>query len=235
MVSQPVRGFRAGLDSVLLGAAVGAGAATLLDLGSGPGVAGLVALAHHRTLSAMLIDSDPDALALANENMAANGFSNRATTVLLDVAAPGAARAAAGVPADHFDAVIANPPFFDEGAGTAATARGTAARHMAPAGLDLWVRAAATHAAPGGEVIFIHTSQNLPVLLPSLAQRFGAITVLPLAPRPGEPANRVLVRAIKGSRTPLTLLASRALHGPDGRSFAPEFETIFRGETVLVW
>jgi tRNA1(Val) A37 N6-methylase TrmN6 len=234
-VSQPVRGFRAGLDSVLLGASVRAGAKTLLDLGSGPGVAALVALAHHGALHATLIDSDPVALALAGENVAANGFSGRATTSLADVAAPGATRAAAGIPADHFDAVIANPPFFAEGAGTAATARGTAARHMAPDELELWVRAAATHAAAGGEVIFVHTPQGLPVLLPEIAQRFGAIAVLPLSPRPGEAANRILVRAIKGSRAPLTLLAARALHGADGRAFTPEFEAIFRGEAVLVW
>jgi Predicted O-methyltransferase len=54
-------------------------------------------------------------------------------------------------------------------------------------------------------------------------------------PRPGAAASRVLVRGTKGSRAPLTLLASRALHGEDGRAFAPEFDAIFRGMAVLDW
>ena len=45
-VSQPRHGFRAGLDSVLLGAAIAADSTALLDLGCGVGTAALVALAH---------------------------------------------------------------------------------------------------------------------------------------------------------------------------------------------
>ena len=72
-------------------------------------------------------------------------------------------------------------------------------------------------------------------LLAAFDQRFGAITLLPLSPRPDAPASRVLVRAIKGSRAPLTLLASRALHDATGNAFAPAFDAIFRGTARLVW
>ena len=50
-VSQPRHGFRAGLDSVLLGAAVASGSTSLLDLGCGVGTAALVALAHNPALT----------------------------------------------------------------------------------------------------------------------------------------------------------------------------------------
>ena len=59
--------------------------------------------------------------------------------------------------------------------------------------------------------------------------------MLPLGPHEGEPSTRVLVRGIKGSRAPLTLLASRALHEPGARAFRPAFEAIFRGEARLDW
>ena len=71
-------------------------------------------------------------------------------------------------------------------------------------------------------------------LLAAFAQRFGAITVLPLSPRPEAPASRVLIRGIKGSRAPLTLLSTRALHD-EGRAFTPAFDAIFRGTARLVW
>lgn len=232
-LAQPAKGFRAGLDSVLLGSAVGHGSGRILDLGAGVGTAALVALADHPGLSATLVDTDRAALVLAAENIASNGFTTRADAVELDVTASGRARAAAGLRPDSFVSVIANPPYFD--VGTRASARGGAARQMPAAALDLWVKAAAMHAAPGGEVIFIHTADSLPVLLPAMSARFGALTVLPLTPRDGEPAHRTLVRGIKGSRAPLTLLASRALHTAGGRQFRAEFEAIFRGDDRLHW
>jgi tRNA1(Val) A37 N6-methylase TrmN6 len=150
-----------------------------------------------------------------------------------DLTAPGRRRAAAGLAADAYDAVIANPPFFE--AGTAPAPRRAAARHMPADALDRWVKTAAAHAAPGGEVIFIHVAARLAPLLAAFDSRFGAITLLPLIPREGEPAHRILVRGIKGSRAPLTLLASRALHTPAGRDFRAEFEAIFRGDDRLHW
>ncbi len=232
-IAQPTKGFRAGLDSVLLGAAVGAAAGRLLDLGAGVGTAALVALTHRPGLSATLVESDSAMAALAVENLAANGLAARAGVLELDVTAPGRARAAAGLAADAYAAVIANPPFFEDG--TPAASRGTAARQMPAEALERWVRTAATHAAPGAEIIFIHVAGRLAPLLAAMSARFGALTVLPLTPRDNEPAHRILIRGIKGSRAPLTLLASRPLHTPGGRQFRPEFEAIFRGEDGLHW
>jgi len=235
VVSQPGSGFRAGLDSVLLGASVHPGTATVLDLGAGVGTAALVALAHHPGLAATLVEADPALADLAAGNLEANGFSARGRVLRLDLTAGGAVRAAAGLGTDRFAAVIANPPFFDPAAGTAPRAARAAARHMHPEMLELWVRTAAASAAPGGEVVFIHTPAALPALLAAFSARFGAIAVLPLAPREGSDASRILVRGVKGSRAPLRLLASRALHEPDGRAFRPEFEAVFRGAARLDW
>jgi tRNA1(Val) A37 N6-methylase TrmN6 len=232
-ISQPADGFRAGLDSVLLGAAVGHSAGDLLDLGAGAGTASLVALAHHDALAATLVESDPATAELALENIATNGFAARATVTELDLTASGRTRTAAGLLPDNYISVIANPPFYDSG--TTPLRSRAAARHMSAEALDAWVKTAATHAAPGGEIIFIHIAERLPALLQSFTARFGAITILPLTPREGEPAHRILIRGIKGSRAPLTLLASRALHTPAGRAFRPDFDAIFRGRDRLHW
>jgi tRNA1(Val) A37 N6-methylase TrmN6 len=234
-VSQPERGFRAGLDSVLLGAAVDAGSRRLLDLGAGAGTAALVAMTELGELSGTLIEADPAMAGLASLNLGANGMAGRGKVLELDLTAPGRVRAAAGLAADHFTTVIANPPFFDPGRGSAPSVARAEARHMDDDMLDRWVKTAASHAAPGGEVIFIHVAEALPLLLAAFTRRFGAVTVLPLLPRDGEAASRVLVRGIKGSRAPFTLLAARALHEPAGRTFRPEFDAIFRGAARLIW
>jgi tRNA1(Val) A37 N6-methylase TrmN6 len=227
-LAQPATGFRAGMDSVLLGASVAQKSRNILDLGAGVGTAALVALAHGSDREALLVDSDEAALALAQENIARNGFAGRVRTQRLDVAA-------GGKPHGSFDTVIANPPYYAEGESTLATTRGTAARAMDPAALDAWVRTAAANASAGGQAIFILPAYSLNAVLNAYSGRFGAVAILPLSTRPGEPARRILIRGIRNSRAPLTLLSTRAIHGPDGPAFAPEFEAIFRGEDVLHW
>jgi tRNA1(Val) A37 N6-methylase TrmN6 len=235
LLSQPAKGFRAGFDSVLLGASVSTGARSILDLGAGAGTAALVALADMPGATATLTETDQPMAAIAAANLVANGFAERGRVVVLDVTAKGADRAAAGLPADHYASVVANPPYFDPGRGSAPAAERAGARHMPPESLDRWVKTAATHAAPGGEVIFIMPAASLPGLLAAFTARFGGVSVLPLVPRDGQPAHRVLVRGIKGSRAPFTLLASRVLHEDAGRDFRPEFDAIFRGAARLVW
>lgn len=235
-VYQPLHGFRAGLDSVLLGTALSHKAKTLLELGSGVGVASLVALHHQAVLTADLVEIDAETADMARRNLADNGFAARANVITADVTARGTERAEAGIGTDRYEAVIANPPYFDAEGGTlAGNAARARARHMSPQTLDLWVKAAATSAAPAGEVIFIHAATMLPALLAAFDQRFGSITVLPLSPREGEAASRVLVRGIKGSRAPMQLRAPLVLHASAGRAFRPEVDAIFRGSNRLHW
>lgn len=234
-LSQPSHGFRAGLDSVLLGAAVSATRQSLLDLGCGVGTAGFVAMTHNATLAATLADQNAEMLTLASGNAADNGLAARTTIVHADITAKGAERRNAGIADNGYASVIANPPFFADGAGTLATDSGRArSRHMDAATLDLWIKTAAASATAGGEVIFIYPVESLGLLLMGFEQRFGAVTVLPLCPRADQPASRLLIRGIKGSRAPLTLLPTRALHA-DGRAFTPQFDAIFRGQARLVW
>jgi tRNA1(Val) A37 N6-methylase TrmN6 len=233
---QSKHGFRAGLDSVLLGASVRVGKGDLLDLGAGVGTAALVALTYRPGLAATLAEIDPAATGLARENAAGNGLADRTTVVEVDVVAPGRTRAAAGLLPDRYAAVIANPPFFAAGQGTAPSEAGRAgARHMPAELLERWVKTAAASAAPGGEIIFILPAELLWALLAAFEPRFGAVTILPFSPRPAAAASRILVRGIKGSRAPLTLLAGRPLHGEDGKAFSPEIEVILRGEGPLLW
>ena len=235
-LSQPRNGFRAGQDSVLLGASVAAGTGSLLDLGAGVGTAGLVALALARAERVDLVERDLPTAELGRANLEANGFAAHGRVLALDLMAKAAERRAAGLLDNSYDAVIANPPYFGAGRGTAAPDPSRAnARHMAAESLDHWVRCAAASARAGGTAIFIYPATGLAAVLATFDQRFGGISVLPLSSRPGEAANRILVRGIKGSRAPLTLMATRALHGSGGNGFAAEFDAIFRGMAALDW
>ena len=232
-IAQPEKGFRAGLDSVLLGASLPQGARKLLDLGAGAGVAGLCAMAHNDALEATLVENNADMAMLAAGNVEANGFTRRSTILKISATATGAERKALGLDTDTFDVVIANPPFFD--AGTLAPDPARAAARHTDGEVSGWVRTAVSCAHAKGEVIFIHVAQALPQLLAAFDSRMGAIAVLPIAPRPGMAASRVLVRGRKGSKAPMALLPPLIVHGETGNEFAEPVRSILRGEARLDW
>lgn len=246
-IFQPAEGYRAGLDAVLLAAACGAKEgqnARVLDVGAGVGVAGLCVARRVPDAHVTLVEREPVLADLARRNIDRNGFQDRARVVELDVAAGGAVvhRALVESPPERpsvlpgaFTHVIANPPYFAHGHGTAPSARLKATSHqMAGGELDAWFRFIATAASKDGTATMIHRAEALGVLLDGLGQRFGALCVLPLHPRTGDPAHRVIVQGRKGSRAPLVLLPGIALHG-DGHAFVEPIDAVLRGGAALEW
>ena len=61
---------------------------------------------------------------------------------------------------------------------------------------------------------------------------FGAVAVLPVYPKPDEPAVRILVRATKASRAPLAVLPGLVLNDASGRP-TPEAEALLRAGATL--
>lgn len=234
-IRQPVRGYRAGVDAVLLAAAAsGFSGRNVLDAGAGVGTVGLCVAARCPASHVVLAEREPPLLALAEHNIASNGMAARVRAVSADVVMAPAATLHAALAAGSFDVVLANPPYHDIGAGTPAKSTLKAASQAMPADdLDDWVRFLARMAAPGGRAIVVHKAESLGRLLATFNGRFGAIRVLPIHPRAGEPAHRILVSGVKGSRAPLTLLPGFVLHA-EGEGFTPQAQAIFRDGAPLM-
>lgn len=235
-ILQPRRGYRAGVDAVLLAASVPLSAGDggrVLDVGAGVGTVGLSLARRATSARVVLLEKDPALADLARRNSIRNGLSDRVGVVEADVLAPAAALAGLGVGAETFDHVLANPPFHQEGRGTAAADPTKARAHaMAEGGLDAWLRTIARVTAPGGTATLVHKAEALEQLLAAMDGRLGAIKVLPIHPRAGAVAHRVIVRGTKGSRAPLTLLAGLILHG-EGSAFTPAAEAVLRHGQAL--
>ena len=230
-ILQPRNGYRAGLDAVMLAAAVPADESRplrVLDVGAGVGTAGLCVAQRVPYAEVVLLEKEPPLAALAAENVARNNLASRVRVVTAVVGAPAAALRALGLVEESFGHVIANPPFHDSDAGTLPPDTLKAAAHAMPeAELDGWARFMARMTAPGGEATIIHKADALARLLAVLDARFGALKVLPLHPRAGAPAHRVLVQGVKGSRGPLQILPGFVLH-QDGNAFTPAAQDILR-------
>ncbi len=232
-IRQPVRGYRAGIDAVLLAATALDGDSPLLDLGAGVGTVGLCAAARCPDLRVVLVEREAELLNLARENVAANHLEDRVSVVEAEIGEALPAAAARVLKADTFAHVVANPPFHDEAAGTASLWPLKAVSHaMTADALELWARFMARMTMPGGRSTIIHKADALPRILSAFENRFGGITILPIYPRDGAPAIRVIVDGIKGSRAPLVIKPGLILHG-SGNAFQPDVDAILRRGAAL--
>lgn len=235
-VAQPARGgHRAGLDALLLAGALGPDAAgEVVDLGAGVGVAALAVLDRCPSVRATLVEIDPATADLARRNLADNGFSDRGRVVVADATAPEAARIAAGLPPDLADHLLTNPPFHPTDRTRPSPAQGRARAHaLDPDRLDAWLRTAASLLKPSGTLSVIFRADELARLLAALGGRFGSLSVLPIHPRAGAPASRILVRARPQGRAPLRLQQGLVLHRDDG-GWHPEADAVLRGAPLPV-
>lgn len=231
-ILQLQQGYRAGLDAVMLAAAVedpGGGPFAVLDAGAGVGTAGLCVAHRCPNAHVVLVEREADFVQLARENIARNDLADRVSAVQADVRNARASDLdACGLIEGRFDQVIANPPYHAEGAGTRASHGLKAAAHAMPdAALDDWFRFLARMAKPGGEMLVIHKTDALPDLLAAAKGRFGALSALPFHSRADAPASRVLLRGVKGSRAPFRVQPGYVVHGPDG-CFTAGAEAVLR-------
>ncbi len=228
---QPKTGYRAGVDAVLLAAAIPFSATqseSVLDAGGGVGTVGLSVVRRCPQATAVLLERAPKLVELAEENVRRNGLSSRVRVFSGDLTASWSEMAGLGLAIESFDHVAANPPFHLDGRGTPSPDAWKSAAHSMPEGdLDLWGRLMARMAVSGGTATMIHKADALQAVLAALAGRFGAFKVLPIYPREGQAAIRVIVQGIKGSRAPLTLLPGLILHG-EGNAFTPATQAILR-------
>lgn len=233
-VLQPKSGYRAGLDAVLLAAAVAArDGEHALDAGAGVGVAGLALARRLPGVRVTLVERDVQFAGLARGNIERNGLGERVRLIQTDLTRPLKEAGDLASAADSFDHVLANPPYHTEGHGTAAgDAQKAAANAMPDGALDRWVQFMAAMVRPGGSATLIHRADALHAILSALSGRFGGTLVLPVHPREAEPASRVLVQATKGSRAGLELLPGLVLHAA-GHGFRPEVKAILRQGAAL--
>lgn len=223
---QPRHGYRAATDPVLLAAACFARAGqSVLDMGCGVGAAALCLGRRVPDLDLWGLELQPDYADLARRNARENTIPMQVVTGdLTDMPAP---------LRRDFDHVIANPPYYPAGGTPSPNAGRATALQVGDTPLGLWVQTATRRLAPGGWLTLICGADGLPQVLTALGDKMGSASVLPLAPRAGKPALRILLRARKTARGPFQLLAPFVLHdGPthtgDRESYTEQANAVLR-------
>jgi tRNA1(Val) A37 N6-methylase TrmN6 len=216
-------------DAVLLAAAVPAKAGErVLDAGAGAGAAALCLAARVPDCRLVGLERDPRQVAIARSNAVLSGVGSR--VAFLAGALGDRAPKALGPPFDH---VMTNPPYLPPGRAHRRTPKPRAAATV-ERDIDLrgWLSACFDLLGPTGTITLVHRADRLAEILAAVVGRAGGIVVLPLWPRAGREARRVIVRARIGDRSPLRLAPGLVLHGA-GNAYTTEAEAVLRRGAAL--
>jgi tRNA1(Val) A37 N6-methylase TrmN6 len=228
-IRQPARGYRVNVDTLLLAATLPA------DIHAGARIAepccgvaaALLAVAagcsRSRDVTFVGIERDPSFAALARQNVELNGEAHRISIVEADALDP---NANFGL----FDHVFFNPPYDTAGEGRA-PGEGKRAAFIADRPIGDWIKVWSNRMRAQASLTLIHRAHRLSEILAALEGRLGGVEVYPIRPNANASAQRIIVRARKGSRAPLALFAGLDLHPTDDASdkYTPQAEAILRG------
>lgn len=228
LLRQPAEGLGAGLDAVMLAASVEApDGGVVLDAGCGAGAVFLCVLARLPEVRAVAVERDPELAALARGNAAMNGWSDRVEVIEGDIAAE---ELRARLP--PCAAAVSNPPYWPGGSRPPARLR-AGATHAEDVGLGAWASLLAGALGRGGRASMVLPAARLEEGLAALRRAgLGGTEVMPLWPREGRAAKRVLLRASRTPRAPNRLLPGLVLHGEAG--WTPAADAVLRG-AALDW
>ncbi len=217
---QPLEGLRAGLDAVMVAAAcLAKSGENVLDLGCNTGAVGLCVKARVPGIVLTGLDIQEDLVVLARVNDA------NATFIAGDL------RDKTLLGSDAFDHVVCNPPYMQAGTWYDSVHQGRSkalGKKEGDATLQDWVDCIQRVVKPGGSVSLIHRADHADKIIQGLGTRFGGVEIWPLYPHAGEPANRIVIRALKNRKSPSVFHAGIVLHEKDG-AWTRQADAVLRG------
>ncbi|MEG1657907.1 MAG: methyltransferase [Oscillibacter sp.] len=195
------------------------------DLGAGTGLLGLLLLQRQGDLRVEGIEIQPQAVALAEKTMAANGLTAQCAV------RPGDLRQVRDLPATgRFDLVVCNPPYFLPGSGALSEnpARQTARSEMGCT-LEAVCAAAARLLRWGGGFCLVHKPERLTDLLCALRQAGMEPKRLRFVCKRSDAApSLLLLEGRRGGKPGLHIAPPLLLQNPDGSATAEVDAIYFR-------
>ena len=232
---QPINGYRANTDSILLAAAIDAKKGQrVLELGCGVGAVLYALMSRIDGLNVVGIEAQKQYAELAALNAGHNGF--KASIVECDIfEVPNIYKNL------HYDHVVLNPPFFNSTGSMELKGVGkNLAKREQKLTLDDWIDVAIRRCCCKGEVVLIHKAERLAQIMKCVDKRLGDIKILPISSFRGEHAKKIIVKGKKGSLSPLTILAPLVMHkdrqsDDSGAKYTAKAEEILRMGKKVDW
>lgn len=220
---QPKDGYRVSMDTVMLAACVPAKPGeSVIEGGVGSAGAALCLARRVPGVKVHGLEIQPDMLAFARRNIAFNGLEDAVTVTegsITDLRQSDEAT---------FDHVMVNPPYLADGKGIRPPVETKGLAHMdLSASIRDWVKFCIHLVRNKGTVSIIYRADRVDEVIAHLHRRVGELKIMPLWPRYGSPAKRVIIQGRKGVHGTASILPGLALHGAVER-YTKEAEAILR-------
>ena len=228
---QPKKGYRAGIDPILLAASVNVSAGQkVLDLGCGVGTASFAIGYRVKNVELYGIEIQKVFADLADLNSKENGIE-------FQVECANISKLSSNITSKNFDHVIANPPYFDR----KSSVRGINVSKEKSFGDTLpiseWLKVAAKRAKPKGFVHFIVRSDRLMEIFTNMPNSLGSLVITPVISRKNENAKLTILHAKKNGRAGFIISSPIVLHPLKSSSrekYVPEVDKVLRNGTSLI-
>ncbi|MCC4242321.1 tRNA1(Val) (adenine(37)-N6)-methyltransferase [Thalassospira povalilytica] len=229
-LKQPVDGYRAAVDAVLLAASVSINSRRdekILDVGAAVGSAGLCVAKRLEDAKVTGVELQDDLYALFCRNVVENELAGRVNPVHGDIN-----DASLPLVAESFDQVISNPPYYAGGTRPANESRATA-HQEGSADLKDWIGFCLKMVRQKGRITLVHRADHLDRIIGLLHGRAGDMTVYPIWSKADSDAPlRVIVSARKGVASPLCMRRGIVLHDAAG-AYLRETDILLRNPLPL--
>lgn len=231
---QPVEGYRAATDPVLLAASIPARSGQkVLDIGCGVGAASFCLRARVQGLKIWGLELQEQLWQIALENRRLNQAEDDIEFIHGDLLDRNL-----DLPFQSFDHVMANPPYFEAGSINSPPNDIKATAHVeGDARLNSWVDFALRMVKPKGTITFILRTERLEDLLLAIRGRLGELTLFPIwshdpvLPQ-AKPAKRFILSGRPNLRSPMQISPGLVIHEADG-NYRQQAQDILRHGAAL--
>lgn len=225
-IFQPINGYRASSDAVLVSSFVSSDTQdkSILDVGSGTGAISLCIANRlkNKNISITGLELQTELADLSNKSATANGFE-QVHFFCADI------RKKIEIPQYKpctFDIVVTNPPYSEYDMPSPNLGKAIAHNHQ-NFGLEQWLSFCIKSLKPFGKLYMINRAEALPHICSYLHNKAGNITILPIYSKENQYCKRVMIAAQKDSKAPCRILPGLIMHDESGK-YTSQSENILR-------
>ncbi|MBQ8784435.1 MAG: methyltransferase [Alphaproteobacteria bacterium] len=225
-IFQPINGYRASSDAVMLSGAVKniKNGEKVLDMGSGTGAISLCLAQRFPNAVISGIELQSELAELSNLSAKSNNFTNL-SFINSDLRTPNSQWY------NKFHHVITNPPYSDHDMPSPNESK-SQAHNFQNFNLTEWLQLGLKCLRPNGWIYTINRAEAIDEILYAFHKKVGDITIIPFYSKVGQNAKRVIVCARKNSKGPTKILSGITIHDSNG-NYTPKAEAILRNGNSL--
>jgi len=223
-ISQPEKGYRFSLDSLILAAHIQPkGNETVMDMGCGCGIISLILAQRYPNLKITGIEIQEELYDYARKNILANGFENSIHVLHQDIRTLQWSRIGTGA-----DIIVSNPPYKKLGTGRMnPDPQKAMARHETGLSIDMLIECSSRLIRDQGLLCVIFPFDRFSDLALAMARhQFYPESIRLVHIKPGTKARRVIVRAVKNGSRQCSIPPPLFIYTPENK-FTEDYLSLF--------